>query len=530
MIHALKNLKWVLDLTKPTNLQQLALTAEGKKLASLFDSLYLDKDRVLRYDFTYGQEMGLPEVRHLIVLPESMRRGAIERAHRAVAHKAVEATVDELHKTVYFAGMYRWVNKTLRRCETCQVKKGSVPNQRGLLVSHVTGYPFQKISIDFVGSLPRSKKGNKYMLTVSDCFTRWLEAFPCRRANAQVVVDKLVTEIFPRFGVCDQIHSDRGTQFLSDLVSEVVGTLGIRQSSTPSYNPKSNPVERKHRSLGDAIKALTEGDQRAWKDYLPHALFAMRTSICVSTGVAPFAAMFGRNASGSLEMVFGASPTLPDDVADMYENTTNLRSRMAKAHVYVRRNMRSAVDRQRQAYYKKRRTYQPTQPVWLWTPWLRPGQSRKFALYWTGPWQIKRQLNELMYEITPHHSWARQGSEAVSIDRLKPFQAMYVDALEHHCPPDPKADLKMLGGKFAEFLDTYLEEEIDAGPPAQQQLPSGIPQAPPPAAAGAGCRTYGTPPCCSSFQLMFPSMNMVNLFILLFIPMSAAPLDSRSNY
>jgi hypothetical protein len=134
--------KWVLDQTKPTYLQQSALTAEGKKLAGLFDSLYLDKDRVLRYDFTYGQDMGLPEVRPLMVLPESMRRGAIERAHHAMAYKAVEDTVAELHKTVYFAGMYRWVNKTLRGCETCQVKKGSVPNQRGLLVSHVTGYPF----------------------------------------------------------------------------------------------------------------------------------------------------------------------------------------------------------------------------------------------------------------------------------------------------------------------------------------------------------------------------------------------------
>jgi hypothetical protein len=61
--------KWVLDRTKPTNLQQSELTAEGKKLAGLFDSLYLDKDRVLCYDFTYGQEMGLPEVRHLIVPP-----------------------------------------------------------------------------------------------------------------------------------------------------------------------------------------------------------------------------------------------------------------------------------------------------------------------------------------------------------------------------------------------------------------------------------------------------------------------------
>jgi hypothetical protein len=152
--------KWVLDKTKPTKLQQSALTAEMKKLASLFDSLYIDNDRVICYDFTYGQEMGLPEVQHLIVLPESMQRGAIERAHPAVALKDVKATVAELHKTVYFSGMYRWVNETLRRCETCQVKKGYVPNQRGLLVSHVTGYPFQKISINFVGPLQRSSKGN----------------------------------------------------------------------------------------------------------------------------------------------------------------------------------------------------------------------------------------------------------------------------------------------------------------------------------------------------------------------------------
>jgi hypothetical protein len=116
--------------------------------------------------------MGLPEVRYLIVLLKSMCRGTIERAHFAVAHKAVEVTVAKIHKTVYFAGMYRWVNETLRRCETCQFKKGSIPNQRGLLVSHVTGYPFQKISIYFNGPLPRSKKGNEYMLTVSDCFTR----------------------------------------------------------------------------------------------------------------------------------------------------------------------------------------------------------------------------------------------------------------------------------------------------------------------------------------------------------------------
>jgi hypothetical protein len=67
---------------------------------------------------------------------------------------------------------------------------------------------------------------------------------------------------------------------------------------------------------------------------------------------------------------------------------------------------------------------------------------------------------------------------------VKPFHAMYVDALEYHCPPDPKADLKMLGDEFAKFIDTDLEEEIVARLPAQQQLPAR--------------RSTGSAPICNS--------------------------------
>jgi hypothetical protein len=80
------------------------------------------------------------------------------------------------------------------------------------------------------------------------------------------------------------------------------------------------------------------------------------------------------------------------------------------------------------------------------------------------------------------------------IDRLKPFHAMYVDALEYHCPPDPKADSKMLGDEFAKFIDTDLKEEINAGLPAQQQLPAGVQQAPSPAAAGSAAAAADPPP------------------------------------
>jgi hypothetical protein len=86
---------------------------------------------------------------------------------------------------------------------------------------------------------------------------------------------------------------------------------------------------------------------------------------------------------------------------------------------------------------------------------------------------------------------------------------MYVDALEHHCPPDPKADLKMLGDEFAEFIDTDLEEEIAAGPPAHQQLLAGVPQAPPPAAAGAAAAAADPPPFGQFEHASHPVLQVV---------------------
>jgi hypothetical protein len=55
-------------------------------------------------------------------------------------------------------------------------------------------------------------------------------------------------------------------------------------------------------------------------------------------------------------------------------------------------------------------------------------------------------------------------------------------------PPAPKGD------KFAEFVDDNLEDEIDAGLPAAQQLPASAQQAPPLPSAVADAVAADTPP------------------------------------
>ena len=44
--------------------------------------------------------------------------------------------------------------------------------------------PFQGVAVDIVGPLRRTKKGNRYILTLMDFATRYPEAIPLRRINA----------------------------------------------------------------------------------------------------------------------------------------------------------------------------------------------------------------------------------------------------------------------------------------------------------------------------------------------------------
>jgi transposase InsO family protein len=111
------------------------------------------------------------------------------------------------------------------------------PQQMGTLASVQAGFPFQRISIDFVGPLAASSKGNKYILTVKDCFTRWIDEFLIVAATALETVDILVKDIFCRYGVLEIIHSDRGNQFTLNLLHSVAQEYGIQVTTRPAHNP-----------------------------------------------------------------------------------------------------------------------------------------------------------------------------------------------------------------------------------------------------------------------------------------------------
>ena len=128
-----------------------------------------------------------------------------------------------------------------------------------------SGYPMERIATDILGSLPETDKKNRYILVISDYFTKWVEAFPIPDQRAETVAKCLVDEVISRFGVPGYIHSDQGRQFESELYQEVCFLLDIKKTRTTPYHPQSDGmVERFNKTLEALLRAFVNEEHSDW--------------------------------------------------------------------------------------------------------------------------------------------------------------------------------------------------------------------------------------------------------------------------
>ena len=226
----------------------------------------------------------------------------------------------------------------------------------------------------------------------------------------------------------EQIHSDQGPNFVSELLKCVYESLEIQPSTTPAYNPKSNPVERSHKDLGRMLRVLSHETQDDWEMVLPTALYALRTAVNRSTQMSPFRILFGREARSAISLIYN-NPNEKEDPRDFrgtpQEWAAKHRARLEAANRYVRQQLQLAVGRARLRYNNKLKgeALKPHDLVWLFTPKVPSGTSRKLHNPWTGPWTIKEVLSEVLFRIETTGAWSRKPINIVtSIDRLQRYQ------------------------------------------------------------------------------------------------------------
>lgn len=252
------------------------------------------------YRYTKGKSSLTGDFDWKEVIPYDDRQSHISECHDSPlgAHLGVEKTYKRLRLRFYWPGLYQDVVDYVSKCSTCKAYKH--PNQPtpGLFGNpKVCRRPFQCISVDLVGPLPKSRQQNEYLLVVVCCFSKYCLLFPLRRATSKVVAQRLEEHVFLVHGVPQTVIADNGPQFIGREIKDLFAKYSIPQIHyTPNYCPQVNTVERYNRTIVTSIAALVGTDQRTWDNNLCQIQFAMNTAVSSATSFTPFLIVHGREA------------------------------------------------------------------------------------------------------------------------------------------------------------------------------------------------------------------------------------------
>ena len=180
---------------------------------------------------------------------------------------------------------------------------------------------FDSWHIDFLGPLPRTEEHSyAHILLVVDRYFRWSEAFPMKDQDAKSVAKVLFNEIFARYGSPRVLVSDRGTQFMSRLVSALCEMFDVTRHHWSSYHPMTNSAcKRTNSTIAQTLHAYVDKDQKNWADFLPAAMMAIRSSPTSASGLSPFHLVFGKEMNLPIDTSLIPKTTLGLDAQRFFE-------------------------------------------------------------------------------------------------------------------------------------------------------------------------------------------------------------------
>ena len=238
-----------------------------------------------------------------LLLPSELQTTVMEALHNQAGHQGRERTLALIRKRCFWPGMAAAVEKWCRNCERCTVSKAPTPAVRPSMGKLVAERPLDILAIDFT-LLEKATDGRENVLVMTDVFSKFAQAVPCRDQKASTVARILVQEWFQKFGVPRRIHSDQGRNFESQLVKDLCGVYGIEKSRTTAYHPQGNgQCERFNRTLHDRLRTLPPEQKKRWPLHIKELVFMYNCTPHSSTNLSPFFVFMGQEATLPIDLL-----------------------------------------------------------------------------------------------------------------------------------------------------------------------------------------------------------------------------------
>ena len=232
------------------------------------------------------------------------------------------------------ASIKQEVKRYCDACLTCQKIKPAKGKLR-VNAGTIRGRPFSSYAFDIITLSEADADGHRYILVCVDSFSRAVELFALRQANASEVFQAL-NDVLCRWGTPHELRCDNAKAFTSAMVKALLGRSHVKQHLTAPYSHQSNgQVENCNRRVMDILRSLVMDDRLGvntstkWSLLLPQVRRVLMTRTILQHGCTPndLAYMHCPETEAS---IFEDEPWMPLHVPDAAE--PGWVSKLAKQH------------------------------------------------------------------------------------------------------------------------------------------------------------------------------------------------------
>ncbi len=208
-------------------------------------------------------------------------------------HKGARITLQRLKERFYWPGMGTDVEAFVAACKVCKESKdppGMNATREPLKPLAAPSEPNVRVHADLFTPGAVSAAGHKYVLVITDAFSKLAELVPLKDKEAGMVARAIVDTWICRYSTPKVLVTDRGREFCSELADELFSKLGVERRRTSAYHPQTNSsAESFNRELIKIMTTMLDvPDDPEWEARLPTVMLAYNTAVRKTTNSSPF--------------------------------------------------------------------------------------------------------------------------------------------------------------------------------------------------------------------------------------------------
>ena len=175
-------------------------------------------------------------------IPFVRRLGMFRKVHAGMGHIGQKATFALTKSRMWWPSMAKDIYNFVSTCMECQKNKTDATGSKHEPLHPLppVAEPFQRWALDFIGELPETKKGNRWIITAICHSTQWPIAKALPDAKESTVANFIYDEIFMKHGCPAEILTDRGANFMAKTLNHYIRKQNVKHLLTSAYHPRTN--------------------------------------------------------------------------------------------------------------------------------------------------------------------------------------------------------------------------------------------------------------------------------------------------